>query len=528
MCGIAGVVIPQNFFERPAEGTYVSSIASLVYVMLWAQQHRGKEGAGIAVESDILRIHKRKGTLDVVFQNKPDARSIISFLQEGFQTGYDDLVVRLEKEFNRGSLAYEPLTWLEGNSVNGESAIGHVRYSTAGGDAHCNVQPLRGTTNSGVPFAIVHNGNLTNWKKIRTDLEQKGALFETSSDTEVIVKLIEGSLKNDFRDALIETTSVIEGAYSILALYGHKLYALRDPHGWRPLVHGKRKSQDGHTLHMFASETCAFDVLRGTRLELTTAEEVLPGMCIEVSPEKEYSISFTSACVNPCGFELVYFQRPDSRIYWNTNTPVSAAEFRRALGRELAREAKLHDIDGVIPVPDSSNYIAEGFSQEAGIPLLNALFRSHYVGRTFMEPLQERRALLQRIKHNVIEGMVWGKNIAVVDDSIVRGTTSKKVISFLREAGASKVHFLSAYPPVKAPCFWGMDFPTYGELIASFSDIETIRKEIGADTLTYMSVEGYKKTLRSIGIRGEVCAGCILGHTQKGEEIYPLTISISV
>jgi amidophosphoribosyltransferase len=525
MCGIAGILVPSGALPDRGDQLYTRSVAFATYIMLWTQQHRGKEGAGIATHTDAFRIHRGKGTIDLVFQNKPDALSIIQCIKkfeeenkkfEREQKPLHNIASLLHNALLGNELSYNPLERLSGSGAGGESAIGHTRYSTSGGTERPeNYQPMVGTFH-GSPFGLAHNGNLTNWQKPKKSLEERGVLFASTSDTELIVKLIETSSEPTFRGALAASLRNINGAYSLIALYDKTIFACRDPHGWRPLLH----TTNSEKIHLIASETPAFDMFEDTPFEPTIIREVPPGHILEISQNgSEDQTQFAPTTVeHPCGFELVYFQRPDGRIISHDRDLGSIAEFRMQLGRQLGREWTFRDFDIVVPVQDSANYIADGFAQELNIAPIDALFRSHYVGRTFIEPMTHKRMFLQRIKHNVIKTLVRGKRVVVIEDSIMRGTTMKKIIKFLFKAGAVKIDVLVAYPPTVTQCLWGMDFPTREELIAHATSgtVEAIRKKIGEpNNLYYISIDGYRRALTAMGIRGSVCAGCILGHEQS-------------
>lgn len=536
MCGIAGILVPPGALTDREGQPYIRSVAFATYVMLWTQQHRGKEGVGIAAHTDAFRVHKGKGTLDLVFQNKPDAPSIMRFIKkleeenkklEREQKPLRDTASLLHNALLRDELSYNPLERLSGSGTKGECAIGHTRYSTSGGTEHPeNYQPFVGIFH-GTSFGLAHNGNLTNWQKQKKSLEERGVSFASTSDTELIAKLIETSPEPTFRGALVEALRTIEGAYSLIVLYDKTIFAARDPHGWRPLLHAKNSNE----VHLIASETPAFDMFADTPFEPTVIGEVPPGHILEISQNNSEALTqFAPVAVeHPCGFELVYFQRPDGKIISRNRDLGSIAEFRMELGRQLGREWAYCDFDTVIPVQDSANYIADGFARELGVAPVDALFRSHYVGRTFIEPMLHKRIFLQRIKHNVIKTLVRGKRVVVIDDSIMRGTTIKKIIKFLQKAGAEKIYVLIAYPPTATPCLWGMDFPTQEELIAHETDgvVEKIREKIGnPDGLYYISIEGYRSALAASKITGSVCAGCILGH-EENESQKPKLLTIS-
>jgi len=441
--------------------------AKLTYLGLYAQQHRGQESAGI-VSGNGKRIchHKGMGQVAEVF-----TESVLKGL--------------------RG--------WL---------AIGHTRYSTAGDTVLLNAQPLTVGFNKGL-VSVAHNGNLTNARQLRKQLEESGSIFQTTSDTEVIVHLIARSGKKDFEEALAESLLQVDGAYSLVFLYGDRIYAARDPHGFRPLNiglltdtpawpgalnHGKNGAM------AFASETCAFDLI-GARL----IGEVKPGEIARVDPGGFQAVRFAPEGQHSfCIFEHVYFSRPDSVIFGR-----SVHQSRDNLGRRLAREAPA-DADIVVPVPDSGVAAAIGYSAESGLPFKFALIRNHYVGRTFIEPEQNIRDFGVKLKLNPVRSILDGQRVVLVDDSIVRGTTSRKIVRIIRQGGARAVHVRISCPPTVSPCFYGIDTPTQKELIASQNSLEEIRKYIGADSLAYLSLEGLREAVGDT--QGEFCTSCYTGH----------------
>ncbi|MGB0911068.1 MAG: amidophosphoribosyltransferase, partial [Nitrospirales bacterium] len=408
--------------------------ANLTYLGLYALQHRGQEGSGI-VSSDGERLHQRKGM---------------------------GLVADI---YSKKTL----------KGLTGSNAIGHNRYSTAGDADLKNVQPL--TVNFALGnLALAHNGNLINASMLRSELEAYGAIFQSDSDSEVIVHLIAHSHGDTFLDRIIDALSLVRGAFSLLLLTDDVLIATRDPYGFRPLCLGRYKGS-----WVVASETCAFDLIGAEFIR-----EVEPGELVVINKDGLSSYQpFTEKPSAQCVFEYVYFARPDSKIFGaNAVYPI-----RKALGRQLAKECPV-DADVVIPVPDSGVPAALGFSEGAVIPFELGLTRNHYVGRTFIEPEQSIRHFGVKLKLNVVPDILKGKRVIVVDDSIVRGTTSRKIVKMLRQAGATEVHMRISSPPVIAPCFYGIDTPTQKELIGARQSLESIRKYITADSLGYLSLEG--------------------------------------
>ncbi len=431
------LIMPDKFHDECAVfGVYGhKEAANLTYLGLYALQHRGQESAGI-VSSDGQKFHVEKGMGLVadIFTKK-----IISRLR-------------------------------------GNQAIGHNRYSTAGNNSLQNVQPL--TVNYAFGnLAVAHNGNLTNASMLRSELEAYGSIFQSDSDTEVIVHLIAHSKGETFINRLIEALTLVRGAYSLVFLSEHEMVAARDPYGFRPLCLGRYKDA-----WIVASETCAFDLIGAEFIR-----EVEPGEVLVVNNAGLTSHHPFIAPENPakCVFEYVYFARPDSKIFGN----YAVYPVRKALGRQLSKEAFVQ-ADAVIPVPDSGVPAALGFAEGSGIPFEIGLTRNHYVGRTFIEPEQSIRHFGVKLKLNAVPDILEGKRVIVVDDSIVRGTTSRKIVKMLRHAGAKEVHMRISSPPTVAPCFYGIDTPTQKELIGSSHDIEEIRKYITADSLAYLSLEG--------------------------------------
>jgi amidophosphoribosyltransferase len=457
MCGIVGVA----GVERAAEFTYLG---------LYALQHRGQEAAGIsAVDRDgRARLKKSHG-----------------------------LVV---EGFSENVLAELP----------GRVSLGHVRYSTAGGPGLINAQPILVRYHQG-DLSLVHNGNITNAGVLRDELVREGALLQTSVDSEVIVHLIARSRAATPDEQVLEALAQLTGAVSVILTIGNVLYAARDPWGFRPLILGTLNG--GHVL---ASETCALDLV-GAKLE----RELAPGEVIRIEDGRVTSLRSLAEAQRPapCIFELVYFARPDSRV-WG----VSVDRARRAFGQQLAREHPV-DADCVFSVPDSSNSAALGYSEASGIPLELGLIRNHYVGRTFIHPTQKGRDFRVRVKYNAVREVIDGKRVIVVDDSLVRGTTSRGLIALIREAGAKEVHFRVSSPPVTNPCYYGIDMPTKEELIGAQKTVEEIREHLNVDSLGYLSLEGMHG---AVAERGPFCDACFSGNytaplvdIERGRKIEP-------
>ncbi len=427
--------------------------AQLAYLGLYALQHRGQEGAGI-VSSDGRNIYEHRGSGEV---------------NEVFS--HPQVLGRLK----------------------GHIAIGHNRYSTTGGSSSLNVQPLLITYKKG-KLALGHNGNLTNSYSLRTWMEKSGSIFQTSSDSEIILHLVARSQKPTVVTMIQDALSKVKGAYSVIFNTGDSLIAARDPRGFRPLALGRLRKA-----WVVASETCAFDII-GAKYE----RDIEPGE-IAVINEKGVKSHFPFKPMRHafCIFEFIYFARPDSKIF-NENVD----KIRRRLGRQLALEKPVK-ADIVISVPDSSNTATLGYCEESGLRYEVGLIRNHYIGRTFIEPEQTIRDLDARIKFNPVSGVLKGQRVAVVDDSIVRGTTSKKLIHMLRHAGAKEVHFRVSSPPIISPCFYGIDMPTKEELIASSQSVEQIRRYLDVDTLGYLSLPGML-SLHSLNGRN-FCAACFSG-----------------
>jgi amidophosphoribosyltransferase len=421
-CGVMGVV-------------GVPKAAEIAALGLHALQHRGQEATGVVSCDDAGDFHAVKGL---------------------------GLVSDVYRDSNLAELT-------------GQLAMGHNRYSTAGGLTLENTQPLRVVYRGG-PLALAHNGNLTNARVLRQGLEESGSIFQTTLDTEIFLHLIALSPGDDLETALVEAARQVEGAYSIVVLARGKVIALRDPHGFRPLCIGRLG--DGYVV---ASETCALDLVGAEFLR-----EVEPGELVTIDPQGMRARRALTAAEpsRHCVFEHIYFSRPDSRVFG-----ASVDGVRRRLGRRLAAEHPA-DADLVIAVPDSSNSIALGYSEASGMPYELALIRNHYVGRTFIAPQQAGRDFGVRVKFNPVREILDGKRVVVVDDSIVRGTTSRKLVRLLRRAGAREVHFRVGSPPVTHPCFYGIDTPSRRELIGALKTVEEIRQYLAVDSLGYLSLEG--------------------------------------
>jgi amidophosphoribosyltransferase len=431
--------------------------ANLAYLGLYALQHRGQESAGIvSSDGNELHLHRAMGEVEEIFQP--------------------------------GVLAQLP----------GSLAIGHTRYSTAGDKALLNAQPIMIDCNKG-KVALGHNGNLTNAAEWRRKLEHRGSIFQTNSDTEVIVHLIARSQARNLSGALGDALNQVEGAYSLVMLTQDELYAVRDPRGFRPLVLGKLTTPGGFVSWLVASETCAFDLLNAQYVR-----EIEPGEMVRISKSGIETIHFApQKPLQQCIFEHVYFSRPDSIVFGR-----SVNESREMLGRLLAREHPV-DADIVVPVPDSGVPAAVGYALESKIPFRMGLIRNHYIGRTFIEPSQAIRNFGVKLKLNPIRGLIEGKRVILVDDSIVRGTTSRKIVRMVREAGAKEVHVRISCPPTISPCYYGVDTPTREELIASSNTPEEICKFLGADSLGYVSLPALRQALSDTESR--FCTSCYTG-----------------
>jgi len=440
MCGIFGISGHKD-------------AARLTYLGLYALQHRGEESAGIfAYDGEKVTFHKGMGLASEVF----DESSI--------------------------------------KSLRGDIAIGHVRYSTTGSSHSSNIQPFLANHKRG-HIAIAHNGNLTNALKLRRTLEEKGSIFQTTMDSEVIVHLLARSREKDYKEDIIWALSQLEGSYSLVLMLNNILIGARDPHGWRPLCLGRLNGA-----YILASETCALDLINAKYVR-----EIEPGEVVFISKDNLESIKpYHRRKHSLCVFEYIYFARPDSNIF-GKNVYLT----RKRLGRQLAREYPVK-CDLVIPIPDSGNYAALGFAEESKIPYEEAIIRNHYIGRTFIQPSQLVRDFRVKVKLNPIRDILRDKRIVIIEDSIVRGTTSRIRVRTLREAGAKEVHMRVSCPPIKFPCFYGIDFPTRRELIASNKTIDKIRDFIGLDSLKYLSLDGMLKAM--LLPEDEFCTACFSGR----------------
>ncbi|WP_066319370.1 amidophosphoribosyltransferase [Bacillus sp. FJAT-29814] len=436
--------------------------AQLTYYGLHALQHRGQEGTGIVVsDGNELKGVKGEGLVTEIFTAERMAE------------------------------------------VSGKSAIGHVRYATAGGGGYENVQPLLFHSQTG-SLALAHNGNLVNANSLKHQLETQGSIFQTSSDSEVLAHLIKRSGFPNLNDKVKNALSMLKGAYAYLILTETELMVALDPHGLRPLSLGCLGDA-----YVVASETCAFDVIGAEYIR-----DIQPGELLIIDDNglrsEMFSVSSTKAM---CMMEYVYFSRPDSNIQG-----INVHTARKNMGKKLALEAPI-DADVVTGVPDSSISAAIGYAEESGIPYEMGLVKNKYVGRTFIQPSQSLREQGVKMKLSAVRGVVEGKRVIMVDDSIVRGTTSKRIVNLLKEAGATEVHVVISSPPIKNPCFYGIDTSSKEELIASDKSVEEIRQLIGADSLTFLSLEGMTA---SLGQQNGYCLGCFTGDYPT--EIYPDTL----
>ncbi len=432
--------------------------ARQTYLALYALQHRGQESAGIAT-ADYTNLSNIKG---------------MGLVADIFT---DDVLAKLP----------------------GELSIGHTRYSTTGDSALLNAQPIRVDSTKGL-IAIAHNGNLVNLGNVRVRLERDGAFFQTTSDSEIIVQLIAHSHENTLVEAIADSLSQVEGAFSIVMMTRDRIFAARDPRGFRPLSMGRIENPDGPDTIVFASETCAFDLLRAKYVR-----DVAPGELVMVTRDGVTSRQFATGIPQAsCIFEHVYFARPDSKIFGRW-----VQDSREQMGRQLARESHV-DADLVVPVPDSGVTAAIGYGAESGIPFRFGLIRNHYVGRTFIEPEQRVRDFGVKLKLNPVRNLLEGKRIILIDDSIIRGTTSRKIVRMVRSAGAKEVHLRISCPPTISPCFYGVDTPSKRELIGANRSVEEIRQFIEADSLAYLSLEGLKQACDG-GEGNSYCTACYTG-----------------
>jgi len=429
--------------------------AKLTYFGLYALQHRGQESAGIAVsDGGCIKEHKGMGLVSEVF-------------------GEETL-----------------------DALKGHLAVGHVRYSTTGSSMLSNAQPFV-VFHGHEYYAIAHNGNLVNAYELRRKLEAEGAIFRTTMDTEVVMHLIARNLKYGLDEAIARALDQVRGAYSLIMCTRDKLIAIRDPHGFRPLCLGKL----GDTF-VVASETCAFDLI-----EAHYIRDVQPGEVLIIDHNgPESFFPFDTAEPKYCIFELIYFARPDSSVFEQNVYLV-----RKKLGNLMAKEYRI-DADMVLPFPDSGNYAAIGYAQASGLPFEMGIIRNHYVGRTFIQPSQAMRTFAVRVKLNPVRELIRGKRLVLVEDSIIRGTTTKTRIHTLRQAGAKELHLLVSCPPHRFPCPYGIDFSTKGELIAARKSVEEIRDFIGLDSLGYLSLKGLLQAAGSMSRNHPYCVACFTGE----------------
>jgi amidophosphoribosyltransferase len=444
-CGVFGI------FGHP-------EAANMTYLGLYALQHRGQESAGIAAS--------------------------------------DGTQVRISREMGYVADVFDGETL---STLHGSLAIGHVRYSTAGESKLLNAQPILIDCAHG-QIGICHNGNIVNARELRDDLVRRGSIFQSNSDTEVILHLYARSRAASVEEAIVESVAQVQGAFSLAMLTRDKLIAVRDPHGFRPLALGRLDDA-----WVVASETCAMDLIGATYVR-----DVEPGEVVVISAEGLRSIKpFPPAPLAHCIFEHVYFARPDSYVFGR-----SVNEVRTELGRILAREQPV-DADVVVPVPDSGVCAAMGYAEESGVPLRMGLIRNHYVGRTFIQPQSSIRHFGVKVKLNPVRSILAGKRVVLVDDSIVRGTTSRKIVKMVRAAGAKEVHVRISCPPTISPCFYGVDTPSTSELIAATHTLPEIREFLEADSVAYLSLEGLMSAVGSS--RGSYCSSCYTG-------VYPVAI----
>jgi amidophosphoribosyltransferase len=443
-CAVVGV------FNHP-------SASKIAYFSLFSMQHRGQEAAGIS-SSDGKKMHtiKDRGLVTQVF---------------------DDQKI---------------------STLCGDVAIGHTRYSTAGDDSILDAQPVYARYDLG-ELAIVHNGNFTNAGVVRQKLINKGAIFQTHMDTENLIHLIAKSDKRELLDRIIDGLKKVEGAYSLIFSNKNQMFAVRDPHGFRPLSLGRVAGVSGEDGYIVASETCAFDLVGAKFIR-----DIRPGELIVFDKGRApQSFQIFEPTPHHCIFEYVYFARPDSSVFGK-----NVYKLRKEMGRTLAREAPV-DADMVIPVPDGGVPAALGYAEASGIPFNMAIMRNHYVGRTFIEPTQEIRDLKVKMKLSPMSAVISGKRVIVIDDSIVRGTTSRQIVRMLKEAGAKEVHMRVSSPPTTHPCYYGVDTPEQDKLIASKYDIPSIANYIEADSLAYLSLDGL---LNSVGRDLSYCITCFDGN----------------
>ena len=439
-CGIFGV------FGHP-------EAAKLTFFGLYALQHRGEESAGIVISDGTwVREHKGMGLVPEVFNEQQLAR------------------------------------------LQGNLAIGHVRYSTTGSSMLKNAQPFL-VSHGGLALAIAHNGNLTNAHALRQDLEKRGAIFQSTMDSEIFIHLIAHALENGLESALIQALSQVQGAYSMVMLTQDQLIGARDPFGFRPLCLGRLNGA-----YVLASETCALDLV-----EAQYVRDIEPGEMVLINAQGLRSIKpFPQDRQAFCIFEFIYFARPDSQIFGQ-----NVYQIRKRLGRMMAQEFPL-EADLSMPFPDSGNYAALGYAEASGIPFEMAVIRNHYIGRTFIQPSQTMRDFGVRVKLNPVKSVLKGKRVVIIEDSIIRGTTSRTRVQAIRSAGATEIHMLVSCPPHRFPCYYGIDFSTKGELIACQHSVPEIQKFLGLDGLGYLSMEGM---IEATGLPASTfCLACFDGR----------------
>ena len=450
-CGVVGVIGDDD-------------AAKLICLSLHALQHRGQEGCGIVT------------------------------LAPAENGGAEAEKFRMHKSFKLVSEAF-PEDIL--SKLRGAVGIGHVRYSTQGGKLIQNIQPFHFRTGIG-QFAIAHNGNLTNAQIVREELEASGSIFQSTSDTEIFVHLLARAPGQDITQRVLDVLKSVSGAYSMVLMAKDRLFAIRDPYGFRPLVLGKRGQAT-----IVASETCALDLV-----DADFIREVEAGEVVEITPE-----GMTSHFPLPkrqtafCSFEPIYFARPDSTVFGEV-----VYGLRKRMGAVLAEEAPAEGADVVIAIPDSGVPMAMGYAEHAKLPLELGLVRNHYVGRTFIEPSQAIRDFGVKLKLNPVISALKGKNVVVVDDSIVRGTTSEKIVRLLKKAGANRIHFRIGSPPITHSCYYGVDTPRRTQLLAAQQNVQQIRERIGCDTLAYLSPMGLRKAINDAQEESRFCLACFNGE----------------
>ncbi|MDP2653588.1 MAG: amidophosphoribosyltransferase [Candidatus Omnitrophota bacterium] len=440
MCGIIGISEHKD-------------AAKIAFLGLYALQHRGEESAGIATfDGKDIHVSKNPGLVADAF----DERSI--------------------------------------EDLKGSAAIGHCRYSTTGSSNFKNIQPFL-VIHKGRPLAVAHNGNLTNTEALYRQLEDRGSIFQTSMDTELVIHLLAKEKNGEYKKWFTEALSQLEGAFSLIFLVGDTIVGARDPHGFRPLCLGKL--DDGYVL---ASETCAFDLIKAKFIR-----ELEPGEIVIIKKKRIESCFLPSKPKKKahCIFENIYFARPDSHIFDD-----NIYQVRKRLGAQLAVEHPT-DVDFVMAIPDSGNYAALGYAQQLKLPFEVGMIRNHYIGRTFIQPSQFMRDFRVRVKLNPIRDVLKGQRVAIVEDSIVRGTTSRSRVRALRNAGAKEIHMRISCPPIRYPCFYGIDFPSRAELIAAHRTVQEVADFIEVDSLQYLSLEGMLKVMKE---PGDFCHACFTGE----------------